>query len=286
MENQLILPDLQRECDVQLCASDLILKARTSKGTFSGCCVRETPFLSSIRHSVLSPYTGQRTEIDYIHLGPIRITFTVLMLVNPTNQRPPGTNQSLLSSLQQKRTCTRRTAGCLGKGGGQGPLNKFGFTPSDFQEKSGKKGSFWIEHFQQQGRFTVLASQRISYKTKRTLEMIPENIVFIQDKRGWNCHLAKNSSHSCQSEKKDVQSLFVITQWFYLILFQIQSWGDLVPALFIGVETWLPAGPFLTFSACQQDVFHFLNGTPFFFSSQNLKETSLLSLLLQQQYKL
>lgn len=239
-------------------------------------------------HQTLCTQSLHRTE-NRNRLYSVRPYQNHFHCVNACKSHQPKTSRNKLVVAElvgAKKNMYQKNCGMSWKGGGQGPLNKFGFTPSDFQEKSGKKGSFQIEHFQQQGRFTVLASQWISYKTKRTLEMIPENIVFIQDKRGWNCHLAKNSSHSCQSEKKDVQSLFVITQCFYLILFQIQSWGDLVPALFIGVETWLPAGPFLTFSACQQDVFHFLNGTPFFFSSQNLKETSLLCLLLQQQYKL
>lgn len=51
------------------------------------------------------------------------------------------------------------------------------------------------------------------------------------------------------------------------------------------IMDWLPADPFLTFSACQQDVFHFPNGTPFV-SHKSSKEQALLSLLLQQQYKL
>lgn len=80
-------------------------------------------------------------------------------------------------------------------------------------------------------------------------------------------------------------SHFCDCRWLYLYLVpnMIMEWP--VPELFMLVEdilVWLSAGPFLTFSACQQDVFHFLKGTPFFFSLRKVKGTALLSLFLQQ----
>lgn len=61
--------------------------------------------------------------------------------------------------------------------------------------------------------------------------------------------------------------IFVLANGFIFILFQIWSWSGLVPTLFMlvgNIMVWLPAGLFLTFSAYQQDIFHFLSGTPFF----------------------
>lgn len=153
----------------------------------------------------------------------------------------------------------RNPEGILERAIPQGALIGTGLTQSDSQEELGKQGPFWIRRFQKAGAIQCFGVSIISYRTNKAEVAIGKGIAVTQVSQRrrmfshfYDCRVSLSLSGSKYDHGMALSR--------HCLCWLRTSW------------LWLPAGPFLTFSACQQDIFHFLNGTPLFSHKSSKKQ--------------